>query len=215
MTVGYFLDADMTQGGLSGPVAEDRELVLRARQGQDSALNGLDRRHRRAAYLFALQLVGNGEDARDVTQEAMLRFFEQLGRFDEDRPVRPWLLRIIRNQVIDLWRHRQVRKEESFEGAANALSREIVDPAASPAIDAQRSELRRRVWQALSTLRSEQREILVLRDYHDQSYKEIAAILGIPLGTVMSRLHSARKALRRTLLQDKESLLEMVGKDHG
>ncbi len=211
MAAGYVLETDMSGGGLPSPVVGDRDLVLRARQGQDSALNDLDRRHRRAAYLFALQMVGNGEDARDVTQEAMLRFFTQLGRFDADRPVRPWLLRIIRNQVVDLWRSRKVRKEESLEQDGDALSRQIADPAASPAADARRNELRRRLWQALSTLPADHREILVLRDYHDQRYKEIASILGIPLGTVMSRLHSARKALRQTLLKDRESLLGMVG----
>jgi RNA polymerase sigma-70 factor (ECF subfamily) len=82
---------------------------------------------------------------------------------------------------------------------------ESADPSADPAADAERHELRQRVWRAISELSGPQREIIVLRDYHDLSYREIAEVLSIPQGTVMSRLHSARKNLREIIVAAGES----------
>lgn len=76
---------------------------------------------------------------------------------------------------------------------------ELVDPAGNAEIEVQRQELRRRVWRALASLPEKHREILVLRDYQDLAYAEIARVLGVALGTVMSRLHRARRALRERL----------------
>lgn len=176
----------------------DTELVVQARSGVAAAREELARRYREPAYLLGLQLLGNREDALDVAQEAMLRFFATLDRFREDRPVRPYLLRIVRNRAHDLWRRRRVRRAESLDD----LSRyhQIADVRPGPEESARRTELRRRVWRGLAQLPPAKREILLLRDYHDLSYSEIAAVLGIPVGTVMSRLHAARKALRAILI---------------
>lgn len=176
----------------------ETELILQARSGVAEAREELARRYREPAYLLGLQLTGNREDALDVAQDALLRFFATLDRFQEGRPVKPYLLRIVRNRAMDLWRRRRVRRAESLE--EGELPRQIADDRPGPEEDARRSELRRRVWRAVSELAPPKREILVLRDYHDLSYAEIARVLGIPIGTVMSRLHAARKALRELLV---------------
>ena len=181
-----------------GPRAaeSDVELVGRARTGDSAALDALVRRHRQSAYVFALQLLGNQDDALDVAQDALLRFVRSLDRFDTERPVRPWLLTIVRNVTRDLWRKRsrsEVQLPETVEGPD--LLAQLVDPRANPDRDLRTNELRRRVWSGIARLPEKKREILVLRDFHDHSYAEIAEILGIPMGTVMSRLHGARRQL--------------------
>lgn len=178
---------------------DEKDLVLQAQSGDADAREELAVSHRRSAYLLALQMTGNPDDALDVAQDAMLKFFSTLGRFDPTRPVKPWLLTIVRNQVRDLWRRRKIRVAESLDAEEDGLSREIVDPAANPERDASRSELRARIWRALAKLEPAKREILVLRDYHDLTYNEISEVSSIPLGTVMSRLHRARRELAELL----------------
>ena len=188
------LDAPERDVPLREP-ADERDTIRRARAGDQAAREALAVTHRRAAFLLALQLLGNREDALDAAQDAMLRFFTTLDRFRTDEPVRPWLFSIVRNRCRDLLRRGRVRRSEPLEPEPDRWRPELVDTGADPHREAERSELRRRVFAALGTLSPEQREILVLRDYQDLSYEEIATVLRIPKGTVLSRLHRARRAL--------------------
>jgi RNA polymerase sigma-70 factor (ECF subfamily) len=158
-------------------------------------------------YTLALQFLKNPEDAMDAVQDSLVRFFEHLHRFDPQRPLRPWLFQIVRNRSRDLLRRRKVRKHNSIDERDDEgnLRFELLDPAADPERDTQKIRLKARLWQALDTLSSNQREILVLRDYQDLAYSEIAETLNIPIGTVMSRLHGARKRLRTVLEDDLQS----------
>ena len=183
---------------VAGDDESDRQLVTQAKTGEPAACDALARRYRRAAYLLALQLLGNRDDAMDVTQDAMLRFFTTLKSFDATRRVQPWLFTIVRNQVRDLWRQRR-RRPADAGGESDALVGQLAAPQASPEADLHRQELKRRVWRALAALPPEKREIIVLRDFHDLSYNDIAQVLDIPIGTVMSRLHGARRQLRARL----------------
>lgn len=178
--------------------APDGALVDSAQRGERAAREDLARRYRQLAYLFAYQLLGNREDARDVAQEAMLRFFKTLRRFDPAQAVQPWLFRIVRNCAIDLARRNRVRRAASLEGLAG-VREPVAPPEVSPDAQVQRRCLRERIWTAVQGLSAKQREILVLRDYQDLSYAAIADVLGVPKGTVMSRLHAARQALRAAL----------------
>jgi RNA polymerase sigma-70 factor (ECF subfamily) len=183
----------------ASPADAERDLVRRARAGDAAAREALALAHRRAAYLLALQLLGNREDALDAAQDALLRFFTTLDRFHPDQPVRPWLFSIVRNRCRDMLRRGRVRKSEPLESDEERWRPELVDGQADPHRDAEQAELRRRVFAALGRLGGDHREILVLRDYQDLSYEEIAEVLGVPRGTVMSRLHRARKALAQAL----------------
>lgn len=199
----------LSKPAVSSLVDVEPDLVIRARSGDLSAQEELARKHRRPMFLLALQLLGNHEDAMDVTQDSLLRFFTSLHRFDPRRPVRPWLYRIVRNRVIDLIRRRKVRRHESID-AHDEDGRprlELRDHSIDLEGEARARQLRKHMLEALSRLSDNQREILVLRDYHDLAYAEISETLEIPIGTVMSRLHSARKKLKQVLLDEFEALI--------
>jgi RNA polymerase sigma-70 factor (ECF subfamily) len=180
--------------------SDDELLTLAWSSAGVEAREELARRHRGSAYVLALQLLGNRDDALDVAQEAMLRFFASLRRMTRGRAVRPWLLAIVRNQARDFWRRQRVRRVESID--ADDLVSQMADTGPNPEEAAGQAELRRRVWRAIAALSADHREILVLRDFHGLSYDELAQALGIPIGTVMSRLHAARQRLRSRLTQE-------------
>lgn len=171
-------------------------VVSSARSGEPHAREALGRQVGRAAYLFALQLTGDREAALDIAQDSSLKFFKYLDRFDAGRPIEPWLYQIVRNRVRDVARRERLRRSESLDVWLEQGRFETADPAADPAEAAERSELQHSIWRAASQLSDLHREIFVLRDYHDLSYREIAEVLAIPPGTVMSRLHAARTRLR-------------------
>jgi RNA polymerase sigma-70 factor (ECF subfamily) len=177
----------------------DAALVALARDGDREAREELARRCRRPAYVLALQLLGDPDDALDVAQDSLIRLLESFGRFDPSRPLRPWLARIVRNRALDLRRHRRARPTLSLDALLDDGHPEAPAAAEGPEERAERRELQRRIWRALQETSPAHREILVLRDYQDLSYQEIAAVLGVPVGTVMSRLHAARRSLRRAL----------------
>jgi RNA polymerase sigma-70 factor (ECF subfamily) len=179
--------------------APDRALVTNAVNGEREAREELARRVRKPAYFLALQLTGRPDDARDIAQDCMLRFFKHLDRFDVSRPIEPWLYQIVRNRVRDLRRRARLRRHESLESMREDGRPEAAATTPSPVADVQTRQLQRRVWSALHELKEAHREILVLRDYQDLSYREIAEVLSIPQGTVMSRLHAARRSLRTIL----------------
>lgn len=183
----------------------DRALLSLAQKGEDEAREELARRLRRPAYLLALQLTGRPEVAKDVAQDCMLRFFQHIDRVDVDRPLNPWLYQIVRNRVRDLRRRERVRRHDSLEALREAGRPEEPDRRVGPMESAERHQLQRKVWDALDRLSQSHKEILVLRDYQDLSYREIADVLDVPQGTVMSRLHAARSRLREIISSD-ESL---------
>lgn len=144
-------------------------------------------------FHFALQLVGNREDAMDITQEAFLRVHRSWNRRDPNRPFAPWFYAIVRNLAIDWLRKRTSLREDGSESIPD------ISPRHGPDVLAEKSELKRQVWLAIEQLPQDQRETLILRDLHGFAYKEIAEILRVPASTVNSRLHDAREALRRKL----------------
>jgi RNA polymerase sigma-70 factor (ECF subfamily) len=144
--------------------------------------------HLDAAYGFARWLTRDPVAAQDVAQEAMLRALRYFHAFRGEAP-RPWLLRIVRNTWTDM---------RAKSGANDRPLEEIEDRAAEgpdPEQSALAGDRRRHVAAALAALPAEAREILVLREVEDCSYKHIAAVLDLPIGTVMSRLARARKKL--------------------
>lgn len=182
------------------PPTDEAEVVSLAQAGDEEACQTLAVRFRRPAYLLALQLLGNPDDALDVAQDSLMRFFTTLGRFDGQRPVLPWLLTIVRNRARDLQRRQRVRRTESLDAVVE--SPRLTDHRRNPELETYQRELQRKIWQGLIRLDRARREILVLRDFQDLSYAEIAETLDIPVGTVMSRLHRARRGLRRVLEEE-------------
>jgi RNA polymerase sigma-70 factor (ECF subfamily) len=177
----------------------DQRTVRAAQAGDLEAREELARASQRAAYLFALHLTGHREDALELAQDAMLRLFGSLARFDARRPLRPWLLRIVRNLARDRARRLKVRRTEPLEREGDLVRVEPTDTSPNPEQLATHNELRRVLWRAVGQLPARYREVVALRDYMDLTYAEIAQTLKIPTGTVMSRLHRGRTLLRRSI----------------
>jgi RNA polymerase sigma factor (sigma-70 family) len=151
--------------------------------------------HLDAVYNYARWLTRNDSDAHDVAHDAVLRALEYLDGFKGDR-IRPWLLTIVRNTFYTwLKKERPVELAESFEEETHDAPDEAADPQAL----ALRNADRRVLATAIERLPREYREALILREMEDFSYKEIGAVLEIPIGTVMSRLARARKKIEEIL----------------
>jgi RNA polymerase sigma-70 factor (ECF subfamily) len=183
------------------PAAERERALLEAAQGGERAAYGsIVRTYMRRAYFAALQLVGNHEDAEDISQEAFARAYRHLGDFKLERPFYPWFYRILRNLCINHLRKRSRHGPRiSIDGDEETPGPPLPGSDPDPSVLAERSELVERLWREMGSLSAEHREILVLREMDELSYQEIAETLSVPIGTVMSRLHAARAALRRRM----------------
>ena len=173
-------------------------VVARARAGDRRAFGVLVERYMKRAYYTALAMVGNPEDAWDLSQDAFIRAYRALRRFDPQRAAFfTWYYRILRNLCFNFLRDRARRP-----GGTRARSVErvqLADTTGDAAVIAERNELRERVWRALQELDPKDREVIVLKDFQHLTYREIADLLEIPPGTVMSRLYHARRRLRERL----------------
>lgn len=165
-------------------------LIARARRGDAGAFEEIVRLYQRRVYGVALRIVRAHDVADDVAQEAFLRVWRSLDRFDLDRPFGPWVCRIAANLALNHVRSPRAREEglpdghsETRAGAPGPLGA-LLDGEAGHVLD-----------EALGALPAEQRAVLVMRAREEMSYAEIAEALGISQGTVMSRLHRAREKL--------------------
>jgi RNA polymerase sigma-70 factor (ECF subfamily) len=175
--------------------ATERALALRAQAGDRRAFGELVSRHMRRAYLAALGLVGSHDDALDLSQEAFARAFRARRSLDPERPFYPWLYQILRRLCFNFLRDRRTRTA-LLAGATGWLAQQAAARAApDPAREAERAELRAALEAAIGALPAREREVLVLREFEGLRYREIADLLGIPIGTVMSRLYDARRSL--------------------
>ncbi len=181
-------------------VDSERALVLRARSGDRGAFGELVNRHMQRAYYIALGLTGSHDDALDLSQEAFARAFRARASLDPDRPFYAWLYQIVRRLCFNFLRDRSTRRRRLDE-AAPWLTLEASTRASQsdPARNAERAELRARVQAAIEQLPEREREVLVLKEFEGLRYREIAELLGIPIGTVMSRLYYARRRLAEHL----------------
>jgi RNA polymerase sigma-70 factor (ECF subfamily) len=139
------------------------------------------------AHALAIQILGNVDDAADAVHDALTTALDRPGAYQAEKgPLKPWFLRMVRNRCIDL-----IRRRKPTDNRVD----EIADPGTGPEKAAENADRDRLLKLALASLDSDQRQIIILRDYMDLAYGEIASVLDIPAGTVMSRLHRARIAL--------------------
>lgn len=176
----------------------DLELLQRFRSGDESAFHQLVDRY--AEYLFgvACSLTGNAADAEDVVQETFAGAFRGAGSFREAASIKTWLLRILMRQCARIYRSAWKRRviplhdEQSMNGDGTSRADQAVS------VPPQQTQVDHRVdvMEMLQTLSPEHREVIVLRELEGLSYSEMATALGVPQGTVESRLHRARSELR-------------------
>lgn len=170
--------------------AEDAELVRRARQGDARAFEALVARYERPVFHLAIRMLGNREDARDVTQVAFVKAYQRLDQFDGRSRFFSWLYRIAINESLNARARRQ---------PAESLDESLEWTGRSPDEEAGRSELEALVQELMARLEPAQRALLVMRHQLQLSYAEIGETLGVPEKTVKSRLFTARRALETLL----------------
>jgi len=168
-------------------------LVAECRKGDRGAFDELVKRYRAPIFNLALRILGNSEDAMDVTQNTFLKAYERLDQFDASRRFFTWLYGIGVHEALN-W------KQSARRSVALAADLEV--PSADPGAEAEllRREAGSRVLRALATLRPEDRALITLRHFRGLGYDEMAEVLSIPSRLVKSRLFSARQRLRLALL---------------
>jgi RNA polymerase sigma-70 factor, ECF subfamily len=175
----------------------DPDLIVRARQGSEAAWETLVREHQQAVYRLAYLLLGNAHDAEDVTQEVFIRAFHSLDRFDQDRPLRPWLLQITANLARN-----QRRTLGRYLAAVRRLIQDRADEQfgiTGQSVAHLEAEV---LWRAVRRLSVADQQIIYLRYFLDLSEAETMEALGVAPGTVKSRLH--RALLRLRMVVDRE-----------
>jgi RNA polymerase sigma-70 factor (ECF subfamily) len=209
-------DASNTKQARIREAEEDRGLIAKAQQGDAAAFRRLVERHQRRAFAIALSLVRDENDARELVQDAFLRVYKSLGSFQGGSSFFTWLYRIITNLSIDLIRKpgRQLadidetrfETDDSQEADFPLLSR--VD-GADPIDVVRRREIAGRLHAALEALPPYHRGVIVMREIEGLSYEEMAAVMGVSKGTIMSRLFHARQKLQKALFDCYE---EQIGR---
>ncbi|MDT8341761.1 MAG: RNA polymerase sigma factor [Longimicrobiales bacterium] len=173
------------------------ELIHKCRAGDARFFEPLVRAYEAPGLRLATLMMGDPDEARDALQEAFVKVFRNLSRFDTRRAFGPWFYQILRNQCRDMIRARNSRGGREIRD--ERLDRHAADGAAGPLRARERSEAREILQQGLERVGEDHREILILREIQGFQYPEIAEVLGIPEGTVASRLYHARRALRAAL----------------
>ncbi len=182
--------------GRQQTATSERDLILRAQAGERAAFGELVQRYMRRAYYAALAFVGSPEDAMDLSQDAFARAYRARKRINPDMSFYTWFYQILRRLCFNFIRDRKLHRTKLREQKSW-----IVDDAAfrarerNPRRTIEREQTRLRVRQAIETLPDREREVLVLKEFEGLKYREIAEVIGIPIGTVMSRLYSARRNL--------------------
>jgi len=202
------MDAEVRGTAASAP--SDAEVVERARRGDHEAFRVLVERYQGRAYGLALRVLRNPEQAQDAVQDAFLKVYGSLKKFEGRSHFYTWLYRLVMNVCLDMkrrdrsGRHVEWEEERAVEIArgAEALAPGAADPERSgPAAALERAELREVMSRAIEALPDPARRTLELREIDGRSYAEIAEALGVPKGTVMSRLFYARRRVQAALIE--------------
>ena len=199
----YVAKADLGADKLTNFSDEEGSIVQRCRRGSKEAFELIVKRYMKDSYFIALGLVGNHDDALELSQEAFFRAYSNINHLNPERKFFPWFYQILRNLCFSHLRkakHRRTSRLAEIEG-------QELTPAEgdwfNPDAVSQRNELKDHVWQAISKLNPKHREVIILRHFQNLSYDEIARNLFCSKGTVMSRLYHARKQLKEILSKSK------------
>ena len=184
-----------TAGRLSIGCVTDADLVARARQGDSAAFGELVDRHRTAVYRATLAALGLHHDAEDATQDAFVAAYQRLGQFRGDASFKTWMLTIAWHEAIN----RRRQRGRWWRRMVDPGERDVASRAPSPEQAAAGDQLRCAIVGEIRALSPRLRDALILAQARDLSYDEIAAVLGIPIGTVKWRVSEARKKIKDRL----------------
>jgi RNA polymerase sigma-70 factor (ECF subfamily) len=175
---------------------DDSMLMRQLKRGKITALASLVEKYKKKAYFLALGMVGNADDAYDLSQEAFLRVYQSAKTFDDSKRFFPWFYAILTNLCRTFLKKRSSAAEATVD--LDDVEYMLADTVTPESVALAKDE-KRMLVEALNTLSFEDREIIVLSHFRMLSYSEISELLHIPKGTVMSRLFYARKRLAKLL----------------
>jgi RNA polymerase sigma-70 factor (ECF subfamily) len=184
--------------------ADDATLVRASKRGDMAAFEELVGRHRDRIYARAYSMMRNEEEAVDLSQEAWVKGWQRLRQFQGDSSFGTWMTRVVINLCLDQLRKQKRQRTESIEAMSEesgGVERQMPVVTVNPTAGLERGELRQRIDRALGQLSYEHRTVLVLHEFEEMEYKEIARTMACSIGTVMSRLFYARRKLA-VLLSD-------------
>ncbi|HVM47858.1 MAG TPA: sigma-70 family RNA polymerase sigma factor [Candidatus Acidoferrum sp.] len=182
--------------------ADEAALVRAAREGDMAAFEELVARNRDRVYARAYSMMRNEDEALDLSQEAWVKGWQRLKQFQGDSTFGTWITRIVINLCLDELRRQKRHRAESIEAIAEdsgGVERQMPVVTVNPTLGLEREELRKRISDALGKLSYEHRTVLVLHEFEEMEYKQIAKTMGCSIGTVMSRLFYARRKLAALL----------------
>jgi RNA polymerase sigma-70 factor (ECF subfamily) len=182
--------------------ADDPTLVRAAQRGDMAAFEELVARHRDKIYARAFSMMRNEEEAVDLSQEAWVKGWQRLQQFQGDSSFGTWMTRIVINLCLDQLRKQKRQRTESIEAMdeeSGGVERQMPVVTVNPTAGLERGELRKRIERALGQLSYEHRTVLVLHEFEEMEYKEIAKTMGCSIGTIMSRLFYARRKMAALL----------------
>ena len=182
--------------------ADDQTLVRASQGGEMAAFEELVARHRDKIYARAYSMMRNEEEAIDLSQEAWVKGWQRLRQFQGESSFGTWMTRIVINLCLDqLRKHKRQRTEsiEEMSEESGGVERQMPVVTVNPTAGLERGELRQRIDRALGQLSYEHRTVLVLHEFEELEYKQIAKVMGCSIGTVMSRLFYARRKMAALL----------------
>ena len=182
--------------------ADDQTLVRAAQRGDMAAFEELVARHRDKIYARAYSMMRNEEEAVDLSQEAWVKGWQRLRQFQGESGFGTWMTRIVINLCLDQLRKQKRQRTESIEAMdeeSGGVERHMPVVTVNPTAGLERAELRQRIDRALGQLSYEHRTVVVLHEFEEMEYKQIAKTMGCSIGTVMSRLFYARRKLAALL----------------
>ena len=188
--------------------SNDQTLVQAAQRGDMGAFEELVARHRDKLYARAFSMMRNEEEAIDLSQEAWVKGWQRLNQFQGESSFGTWMTRITINLCLDQLRKQKRQRSESIEAMdeeSGGVERQMPVVTVNPTAGLERAELRQRIDKALSQLSYEHRTVIVLHEFEEMEYKEIAKVMGCSIGTVMSRLFYARRKMAVLLADLKKS----------
>ena len=170
----------------------DREAIVACQSGNTDMYKILVEKYKIRAYYAALMYTHSRDDALDLSQEAFYRAYRAINNFDTNKNFYTWFYRILKNICINYATRKKTHKQIS---ADTEDSPDLVSQNPNPEEVFEQSEQARLLWHAINHLKEKDREIIILKEFQEMSYEEIAETLNIPIGSVMSRLYYARKRL--------------------
>jgi RNA polymerase sigma-70 factor (ECF subfamily) len=175
----------------------DAEFIKKAQEGNKNAYGEIVKLYMKRAYFSALSIVGSHDDALDLSQDAFIRAYKSIRNFDTTKNYYTWYYKILRNLCLNHLRNKSNRADNFSDILADLDN--IKDENQSTDKMIEQNENKKIVWEAIWKLTPEDREIITAKDILNTSYEDIAGLLQVPTGTVMSRLYNARKRLRKII----------------